>query len=113
MEASDNADKICAGASRARNRNLYNEIGVDRASKGSLDMAQKYFTFAIEANPDDQAGYYNMACLYSLKKDTAKACDFLKKAIEKGHDDWKALKKDDTLDNIRQTPCYTDILAGK
>jgi hypothetical protein len=50
---------------------------------------------------------------YSLKKDISKACDYLKKAIERGYDDWKALKENNTLDNFRQSACYKKIVDGK
>ncbi len=92
---------------------LYNDFGLRFASKGDLDRASNFFQAAIEASPDGPIGYYNMACMYSMKKDVQKACDFLKKAIQKGYSEWKELKKDESLNNIKQSPCYRDILAGK
>lgn len=107
---SQNSKSLADYSAAAR---LYNDFGVGWASKGDLDKASKFFQAAIEASPDGPIGYYNMACLYSMKKDVEKACDFLRKAIQKGYSEWKVLEKDESLNNIKQSPCYREILAGK
>ncbi len=58
-------------------------------------------------------GYYNMACVNSLKKELQKACAYLHKAITKGYNNWENIKTDITLDNLRKTDCYKRILEVK
>jgi hypothetical protein len=44
---------------------------------------------------------YNLACLYSLKKDRKKALDYFEKAVEAGYIDYLHIKTDTDLDYIR------------
>lgn len=87
--------------------------GIELATRGDLNRAENFFKEAIDVDTSNQFGYYNMACLFSLKKDTVKACEYLEKAVAKGYDHWDVIKKDDTLDNIRNSECYRKITAGK
>jgi len=49
--------------------------------------------------------YYNLACLYSLKKDIPNACKNLEKAIAKGYKNWKGID-DGILDNLDKIKVY-------
>ena len=40
-----------------------NIIGVEKADMGELEMAIRYFTEAIEIDPDDPRAYFNRATL--------------------------------------------------
>jgi tetratricopeptide (TPR) repeat protein len=40
-----------------------NVIGVEKADMGELEMAIRYFTEAIEIDPDDPRAYFNRATL--------------------------------------------------
>ena len=40
-----------------------NIIGVEKADMGELEMAVRYFTEAIEIDPDDPRAYFNRATL--------------------------------------------------
>ena len=49
---------------------------------------------------------YNLACLYSLKKDKKKAVAFFEKAVNGGYDDYSNAKEDTDLDYIRNEPNF-------
>lgn len=40
-----------------------NIIGVEKADRGDIEVAIRYFTEAIELNPDDPSAYFNRATL--------------------------------------------------
>jgi tetratricopeptide (TPR) repeat protein len=71
------------------------------------------YTKAIELDPKYTEGYYNLACIESLRKNTFKACAWLEKSILNGYDQWEQIKKDTDLDNIRTDECYKRIMQGK
>ena len=48
-----------------------------------------------------------------MRKETAAACGYLQKAVEKGYEDWEGMKGDDSLDNIRGSDCYKAIVGGR
>jgi len=54
-----------------------------------------------------------MACIYSILKIPDKACDYLRKSIEKGHKNWDEITNDKDLDNIRGEDCYKTIIKDK
>ena len=76
-------------------------------------LSSAYPTKAIELNPEDNGGYYNMSCFYSLQKQVDKACYYLEESIKKGYKNWDWIKKDKDLDNIRNAECYKRIMSEK
>ena len=60
----------------------------------------------LDIYPDDNTAYYNIACLFSLQGKGAAAVEWLKKAIEKGYNNYDKLKKDADLENARNTSAY-------
>jgi tetratricopeptide (TPR) repeat protein len=68
---------------------------------------------AIELDPNFVKGYYNLACMESLRKNSFKACEWLEKAILNGYNEWGQIKKDPDMDNIRTDACYKRIMQGK
>jgi tetratricopeptide (TPR) repeat protein len=75
-------------------------------NKGQSGKAIADYNKAIELNPKNPHPYYNMACLYSVR-----ACIWLRKSVENGFKDWDGIKKDKDLDNIRNSPCYKEIIG--
>ena len=80
--------------------------------KGDYDSAIRNYTRAMEIEPDDGGAYYNMACVYSMLKNTDRACEYLRKAVSHGFNDWDLLKKDDDLNNIRNQQCFREIIKN-
>jgi tetratricopeptide (TPR) repeat protein len=68
---------------------------------------------AIKLDPKFVKGYYNLACIESLRKNSFKACEWLEKAIHNGYDEWEQIKKDPDIDNIRTAGCYKLIMQGR
>jgi hypothetical protein len=92
---------------------LYNNRGMAYASQKRYDLARADFEKAIEVAPQDTSGYYNMACLHSLRNDTEEACKWLKKTTSMGFRNLEQIKQDKDFDNIRNAPCYREVMAGK
>jgi tetratricopeptide (TPR) repeat protein len=55
--------------------------------------------------------YYNAACVYSLLDRKQEAMDYLKTAMDKGYRNIHGIEHDDDLDNIRQMPEYSELMA--
>jgi hypothetical protein len=68
---------------------------------------------AIELKPDFAEAYYEKACLLSITNNTSEACSMLKTAIKKGYSNWKHIRIDSDLDNIRNSTCYKEIMVGR
>lgn len=66
----------------------------------------------IQLKPDDPTVFYNLACSYSLLGLLDEALQTLKKAIKLGYRDFKWLKKEPDLENLRRTPEYNLIIKG-
>ena len=54
--------------------------------------------------------YYNLACIYSIRKDTAKSLQYLAMSIRHGYDDFEHIKIDTDLDNIRETAGFKELM---
>ena len=54
----------------------------------------------------------SMAELYAVTGKTEDACNWLEKAIKKGYNNWHYIKTSKTFDNIRNSPCYQEIMKG-
>jgi hypothetical protein len=53
-----------------------------------------------------------MAELFAVKKDAGESCRWLKKAIEKGYNNWNYIKTSKTYNAIRTSECFRKIMAG-
>ena len=62
--------------------------------------------------PENNTIYYNKSCVYAKLGKKEKAIQFLKKAIEKGFNDWQYLKSDEDLENIRGTHFYKQLIKA-
>jgi len=76
---------------------------------GHLAEAAGHMDWLLTAHPDQPKLLYNLACLYALQGETAKAADCLKKAVEKGYDDWHHLRNDPDLKNIHDTDYFKQL----
>jgi hypothetical protein len=54
--------------------------------------------------------WYNLACVYSLKKDKYNALEYFRTAVEKGFNDLANIKKDTDLDFIRNEEEFKKII---
>ena len=70
------------------------------------------FNSALAVKPDYFKPAYNLARSYARLNNAEEACIWLKKSIENGFKEWDFIKKDKDLDNIRELPCYKEVMAG-
>lgn len=55
---------------------------------------------------------YNIACIYSIQNKIKESISWLKKAIEKGYNNWNLIKTDKELENIRGSSYYKELIAA-
>jgi tetratricopeptide (TPR) repeat protein len=79
----------------------YVNRGVAYAELGNNEQALKDYQKALELNPENGLTYYDMSCSMAEQKNLHAACDYLKKAIDKGFNDWNLLKQDKEIDALR------------
>jgi Flp pilus assembly protein TadD len=60
----------------------------------------------LAAHPGQPKLLYNLACLYALQDEKEASIDCLKKAVERGYNDWHHLKNDPDLKNIHDTDYF-------
>ncbi len=73
------------------------------------DDAIAAFQHSIEQGEKVDAATYNIACGYARKGDSARAFEWLRKAIDEGFDADSYLAKDDDLDSLRSDPRFAKI----
>ena len=91
----------------------YNQRGFTFLLMGKYDAAAKDIKKSLELNPDQIEAIMSMAELYSVTGKTEDACHWLEKAIKKGYKDWHYIKTFKTFDNIRNSPCYQEIMKER
>lgn len=85
----------------------YYNLGIFWFHQGDMLRAEIHFTRAVSLNPDENpSAYYNLACVYSRRDDPEKSSEWLKKAIEKGYRNWKAIEMDPDLKSLRRDERY-------
>ena len=89
----------------AGNMNYYNQRNYEQAIKD--------YERAIQIDPNWTQAYGNIAACYSIQNNGAMACQWLKKAIEKGYKNWDFILKNKVFDNIRNTSCYQEIIKSR
>ncbi|MBN1585961.1 MAG: hypothetical protein JW937_00855 [Candidatus Omnitrophica bacterium] len=61
--------------------------------------------------PNDPVVHYNLACDYSLLKQTAPSIRALERALRLGYDDFDLLENDPHLNYVRRSVRYKELLA--
>ena len=74
--------------------------------KGEYLKALSIYQKVIALLPDNPSVYYNVACIYASQNKPEESVEWLKKAVEKGFNDWEHIKTDSDLDNIRSSSYY-------
>jgi len=87
-----------------------NSLALIHASKNEYQKAIRNFKKILMVHPDRQDVYYNIACMYARLNEIDESVEWLKKAVEKGYDNWELMKIDRDLENIRETPGYIQFL---
>ena len=88
------------------------EKGVELHIAKKFDEALKWHTKLSKSDgPLAMAGHYNMACVYSIKKDADKAFECLNKAVDAGLLNVNQFQDDDDLANIKEDPRFAKLIA--
>ncbi len=90
-----------------------NNLAVVYMMKGEYEKALPLLKKKTGLDPDVVDAYYNIACIYSLQNRVEEAVFWLEKAIDRGFKDWKLLRTDKDLDNIREGAYYKRVAGGK
>lgn len=83
--------------------------GMELHNEERYDDAIAAFQHSIEEGEKVDAATYNIACGYARKGDSARAFEWLQKAIDEGFDAESYLAKDDDLDSLRSDPRFAQI----
>ncbi|HAM70563.1 MAG TPA: hypothetical protein DCM86_02855 [Verrucomicrobiales bacterium] len=83
----------------------------DYLLQGSFELGLGIDERLVQLLADDPEAYFNLACSYSLTGQTRAALDALSLAIDYGYTDWKWIARETSLENLRQAPCYQQLLA--
>ncbi len=86
---------------------------IEAMQTADYDEAIKYLEKILEVDPNNSNSFYNIACIYALQNQKDKALEYLKKSIAAGFIDWEHFQKDTDLDNLREMPEYTKMMADK
>jgi uncharacterized protein (TIGR03067 family) len=108
----DNAAAIYRKVIKADPNNAFawQLLGYSLHVGGKLDEAIEAHTKAATFGQVKSTALYNLACAWSLKKDTEKAFDFLPKALEAGFDNASLMRSDPDLDSIRSDERFAPLL---
>lgn len=84
--------------------------GSNLALKGHIGDGLRIDQQLIELRPNDPIVHYNLACSYAMLGQTESAVRALRKAIELGYRDFRYMREDRDLDNIRHDPQFKKLL---
>ena len=93
-----------------RNVQALNNLGVIYMSKRNYKWAAIRFNDALAIKPDYADVHYNLACLYSLKKDVARSFHYLQTAIQLNSDVRQWAKEDRDLQELNRFPDFNNLL---
>ncbi len=91
---------------------LLNDLGIAYAKTGAYVKSLYVFEKALTFDPDNNETHYTIACIYARQTKPEDAVVWLQKAIQKGYNNWRQIKSDVNLDNIRQDVRFRKIISG-
>lgn len=107
-----NAEKLFKKIIKAGKSNTQDHFnyGYCLHAAGKLDEALKYHQLATKSEQLAPIATYNIACVYSLKKEKNKAFKALNKAVELGFGSADQLENDTDMDNLRSDPRFKKLI---
>ena len=91
---------------------VLNNLAMVYMAKRDYEKAISVFGRIADLQPDNASVYYNIACMYSIQNRTKKSLDSLKRAVEKGYDNWEHIRTDKDLKNIRNSLYYKELMSS-
>jgi len=95
------------------NREANFHLAIAHALQDDYEASIRSFKQMLAHRPQDPNIYYNIACMHALNDSPAESADWLKKAVEKGYDNWKHIKTDPDLKNLRESKYYNKNLKSQ
>ncbi|MBI2194005.1 MAG: tetratricopeptide repeat protein [Planctomycetes bacterium] len=92
---------------------IFISLGNRYLSEQEFEKAEREYLKALKMDPRNSVAAYNMACVYSLKKDLDMAVHWLEKSVEYGFDDFKWMREDPDLNNLHEDTRYQEILRRR
>ena len=77
-----------------------------------FDEAHKTLKTLQEKNPKNPLLFYNLACYYALTIETASSLQALQTAVKLGFKNFKQIKSDPDLENLRKDPNFDAWIKG-
>ncbi len=84
-------------------------LGDDLTKLGRHDDSLKIDQKLAQLLPNDPVVHYNLACSYSLIHNYSQSVEELEKALDLGFSDFKQLRRDPDLKNLRMHPSFKKI----
>ena len=76
-----------------RQADLKKILGQIAQKNGNLDQAVKYYTEAIQSDPENSQRYLDACEIYLFRREVIKALDVLDQGIETSKSDWRLYQK--------------------
>jgi tetratricopeptide (TPR) repeat protein len=99
--------------STPRNIQALNNLGVIYMTQKNYKWAIIRFQNALAVKPDYVDAHYNLACLYSQKKDVARSLYYLKAAVKLNPEVRQWAKTDNDLKELSRFPDFNNLIDGK
>jgi len=93
-----------------------NHLDVLRVHGNNLTLRGRYLEGLqidkrlVSLRPSDALAHYNLACSFSLLRKKEQALKTLRQAIELGYRDFRYIREDRDLENIRTDPRFRQLL---
>jgi tetratricopeptide (TPR) repeat protein len=104
----DRAIKLDPGNSMA-----YNNRGFTLILMGRYQEAEGDIRKSLQLSPNNIYALNSMAELHAARDNAPAACEWLRLALERGYNNWSYIKTSKTYDNIRNAPCFRELMFGK
>ena len=98
---------------RPENGMPYNNRGFAHLLMGSLAKAEQDIRMSLRLNPDNIYALNSMAEISAAGNDPDEACRWLRRAIDKGYNNWNYLRTSKTYEKIRTADCFREIIRKK
>jgi tetratricopeptide (TPR) repeat protein len=99
--------------SSPRNIQALNNLGVIYMSQKNYKWAIIRLQDALAIKPDYVDAHYNLACLYSQKKDVVRSIHYLRAAVKLNPEVRQWAKNDDDLKELSRLPDFNNLMDGK
>ena len=90
-----------------------NREAIEHFKAGRFDRCKTRLEAILKLDPNNDIAHYNLACMYSRRKNLSKAIDELNKAVSNGYTAFGYMEQDPDLDALRKMPGYKKILVRR